>query len=278
MNTCVVCRSNQFKPLWRELQQCLTCGHVMANIDLESLQPAALYNDDYFSGDEYADYLRDRKTLERNFSARLKEVRRVHNGGALIEIGCAYGYFLNLARAYFSVRGFDIAESALKHAKNVFGLPVENSDFLDARLENETADVIVMWDTIEHLLRPDLVVSKASKVLKDGGSLFLTTGDIGSLLARLRGKNWRLIHPPTHLHYFNKDSIRRLLKDAGLETTVVKYVPVWRSLRQILYSLFALGKDEIPNFYHRVENSRIGEISIPLNTMDIMLVVGRKTN
>ncbi len=248
----------------------------MANIDLETFRPKTLYNENYFSGDEYADYLRDRKTLERNFSARLKEVRRFHSGGALIEIGCAYGYFLNLARAHFSVRGFDIAESALEHAKNVYGLPVENIDFLDARVDHETADVIVMWDTIEHLLRPDLVVKKASQVLKNGGALLLTTGDIGSMLAKLRGENWRLIHPPTHLHYFNKETIRRLLEEAGLEIAAVKYVPVWRSLRQILYSLFALGKDKIPDFYRRIEDTRIGEISIPLNTMDIMLVVGRK--
>lgn len=248
----------------------------MANIDLETFNPATLYNEDYFTGDEYADYLRDRKTLERNFSARLKEVRCFHSGGALIEIGCAYGYFLKLASSHFSVRGFDIAEPALEHAQKVLGLPVENIDFLDARLDQKIANVIVMWDTIEHLIRPDLIIRKASQVLKDGGSLFLTTGDIGSLFARLRGKNWRLIHPPTHLHYFNKDTIRRLLDDAGFETITIKYVPVWRSLRQILYSLFALGKNEIPYFYHRIENTRIAEIALPLNTMDIMLVVGRK--
>lgn len=248
----------------------------MAIYNANSFQPSELYNEAYFSGDEYADYLRDRKVLERNFNARLKEVRRFHTDGELIEIGCAYGYFLNLARRYFSVRGFDISESALDHAKNEFGLPVENVEFVDANIERSSADVIVMWDTIEHLLRPDLAVKKAADVLKQGGSLFLTTGDIGSILARMRGKNWRLIHPPTHLHYFNKETIRRLLEGFGFEITVIKYVPVWRSLRQILYSLFFIGRDKTPRFYRLIENSRIGQFPLPLNTLDIMLVGGRK--
>ena len=248
----------------------------MANINVDSLKPDELYDEAYFSGAEYADYLRDRDVLERNFNARLKEVRRFHTNGKLIEVGCAYGYFLNLARRYFSVRGFDIAESALEHARNVFGLPVDNAEFVDANIEPNSVDVVVMWDTIEHLLRPDLVVEKAADSLKQGGSLFLTTGDIGSILARIRGKNWRLIHPPSHLHYFNKDTIRRFLEGFGFEISVIKYVPVWRSLRQILYSLLFIGKDDIPRIYRLIENSRIGPLPLPLNTLDIMLVGGKK--
>ena len=164
----------------------------------------------------------------------------------------------------------------MKHAKNVLGLPVDNTDFIDAEIDQDSTDDVVIWDTIDHLQRPDLAVKKAAYVLKEGGSLPLTTGDIGSLLARIRGENWRLINPPTHLHYFNKDTIRRLLEDAGMEIMVINYVPVWRSLRQILYSLFVLGKETKPNLYRLIENSRIAKISIPLNTLDIMLIAGRK--
>ena len=65
-----------------------------------------------------------------------------------------------------------------------------------------------MWDTIEHLKRPDLFVQKAAADLRPGGLIALTTGDIGSLNARLRGARWRMIHPPTHLHYFSvSDSV-----------------------------------------------------------------------
>ena len=62
---------------------------------------------------------------------------------------------------------------------------------------------------------------KAYEVLKPGGRLFLTTGDIGSWVARIQGPRWRLIHPPTHLHYFSKATITRLLTGLGFSVQEV---------------------------------------------------------
>ena len=57
-----------------------------------------------------------------------------------------------------------------------------------------------LWDTIEHLAEPEAYLEKIAKSLPVGGWLFLTTGDIGSPMARARGSRWRMIHPPTHLY------------------------------------------------------------------------------
>src|SRR4029453_3695829 len=114
--------------------------------------------------------------------------------------------------------------------------------FLEVPLEPASVDVVVMWDTIEHLPRPDLTIAKVGQVLRPGGFLFLTTGDIGSRLARLRRERWGLFHPPTHLHYFSRVTIARLLETSGLQMVKTKYVGVRRSIRQVAYSLLVLGK------------------------------------
>ena len=49
--------------------------------------------------------------------------------------------------------------------------------------------ILFVWDTIEHLKRPDLFIKKINKVLKKDGVLALTTGDISSVVAKVRGKN-----------------------------------------------------------------------------------------
>ena len=48
-------------------------------------------------------------------------------------------------------------------------------------------DVVCMWDTIEHLQHPHLYIERASANMNRGGVIAITTGDIGSLMARMRG-------------------------------------------------------------------------------------------
>jgi 2-polyprenyl-3-methyl-5-hydroxy-6-metoxy-1,4-benzoquinol methylase len=248
----------------------------MADVDATHLDFQAIYSDEYFAGEEYADYVRDRRVYEKQFRERLQLIGRFQPSGDLIEIGCAYGFFLAVARQSYRVQGFDIAAGPVAYAREQLGVDARCEDFADAAIADESADVVVMWDTIEHLPRPDRTVDKVGQVLRPGGFLFLTTGDIGSVLARVRRERWRLIHPPTHLHYFSRKTIAQLLGNAGLQVVETKYVGVRRSLRQMAYSLFALGKARPSRLYRLIADSPLGDLSVVLNLYDIMLVVGRK--
>ncbi len=276
---CIVCHdeAHGFSPLWSGLKKCNKCGHCVADLDAESLNFKEIYNDGYFFGDEYADYVRDRRVFEQQFQDRLREVQRFQPSGDLIEIGCAYGFFLTVAQQSYRARGFDIAEGPVAHAREHLGVDACCADFVEAALEPESVDVVVMWDTIEHLPRPDLTIDKAVRVLRPGGFLVLTTGDIGSLMARVRREKWRLIHPPTHIHYFSRRTMRGMLERVGLRVVETRYVGTRRSVRQIAYSLLALGKQHGSWLYRIMADSAIGDFSFVLNTYDIMLVVGQKT-
>jgi hypothetical protein len=94
------------------------------------------------------------------------------------------------------------------------------------------------------------------------------------LLPPLQGKNWRMIHPPSHIHYFTKKNLSRLLESQGFSISGSKYLPVYRSLRQVFYSLFLLNKkgsrmekllDRIPTRWN-----------FPLNTFDIIFLIAEK--
>ena len=79
---------------------------------------------------------------------------------------------------------------AVRFARKDRGVQAQQGDYLVLQLGRKV-DVITMWDTIEHLKRPDLFIAKAARDLKRGGIIALTTGDIGSVNARLRGRRWR---------------------------------------------------------------------------------------
>jgi SAM-dependent methyltransferase len=279
MDICVVCRdiNPDLQPFWPGLKQCRHCGHCVGDVDMQRLDLKTIYGANYFCGEEYADYLQDRSVFDKQFRDRLRFMSKFRASGDLIEIGCAYGFFLAVARRNYRVLGFDIAAAPVAYAREALGVEARCADILEVSLESASADVLVMWDTIEHLPRPDLTLDKAVEALRPSGFLFLTTGDIGSILARWRREKWRLVHPPTHLHYFNRLTISRLLESVGLRVVETRYIGMRRSLRQVAYSLFELGKPRPSWLYRLIAASLVGDLSFALNTYDIMLVVAQKT-
>ena len=213
MRTCVVCNESNSEILYPSLKisRC-RCGHIYYTGGLGKEDIRTLYIEGYFKGGEYADYKNDKNVIQRNFRNRLKVVKRYLSNGKLLEIGSAYGFFLDLARENFDVMGYEICSKAAEHARSQLKLDVRDTDFVKENLGNKIFDIVCLYDCIEHLLFPQLYIEKINTVLKIGGYLFITTGDIGSLLPRIQGKAWRLIHPPTHVHYFSRKSISKLLK------------------------------------------------------------------
>ena len=234
---CVCCLGMRSVDYLPGLRRCPSCSHVWADLRLSPDELRALYSRAYFEGDEYVDYERQRPGLRRNFQARLAELGRRHpKGGRLWEIGCAYGFFLKEAAGQFDASGCDISEHAVAYARDRMGVDAHCVDYVE--YEPEAAfDAVCLWDCIEHLQNPEQYVFKAAKDLRPNGTIAILTGDIGSRWARLRGRRWRLLHPPTHLHYFTVDSIRTLLIRAGFVDFEFLHVPLWRYADAVAYAM-----------------------------------------
>ena len=273
---CLVCGAAVFEPYLGDLRRCRACGFVTAELDAAP-DAAALYGDGYFQGEEYLDYERDKVFLQRNFGQRLADVTKRVPGGRLLEIGSAYGFFLDLARAHFDVVGYEVNRTAARHAREVLGLDVRTGDFLYGDDDDGSApfDAVVMWDVVEHLARPDRFLARIARLTRPGAALFITTGDVGSLVARWRGRRWRMIHPPTHLHYFSRATLTRLLARQGFCTVETRAIPVARSIRQMLYSVLVLRLGQ-PRLYEAVAARVPATWGIGLNTFDIMLMVAER--
>jgi len=259
------------------LLRCAACGHVCADLELSDEEMHALYSEQYFKGAEYLDYEREAPALRRNFQRNLRRLRQRHpGGGRLWEIGAAYGYFLLEAQKDFEAAGCDIAREAVAHARDAFGLDVSFGDYLSLE-NNPPYDVVCLWDTIEHLRAPERYLEKASQQLRPGGTLALSTGDIGSFCARLRGRNWRLIHPPTHLHYFTRQSMTTLLQHLGFKNIQFGYHASWRTADAVAYLTLAHppGRRTAP-LYALLRKFGLVSFSFPMNTFDLMTVYAEK--
>ncbi|OQX75831.1 MAG: hypothetical protein B6D61_09730 [Bacteroidetes bacterium 4484_249] len=277
---CLICGSQLLKPIYENtLLRCENCSFVFANLNIEKLNFNKIYSESYFKGSEYLDYPREKSIIQKNFAKRLKFItgktdkKDVSN---VLEIGCAYGFFGELINKYFPgipYTGIDISKDAIEYGRKNLGLNLHSVDYLDFETEKVFSD-IYLWDVIEHLPEPDKVIAKASSELRRNGRLILTTGDIDSFLARKQKRNWRLIHPPTHLFYFSKKTLIKLLEKNNLQVISISYPSILRSLKQSWYSLFLLDKkkNNIAKNIFRI----LPDINIKINTFDIMMVMAIK--
>jgi Methyltransferase domain len=125
------------------------------------------------------------------------------------------------------------------------------------------------------LRRPDLYIEKIAALLPRGGVLALTTGDLDSWMARVRGAQWRQIHPPTHMHYFSRKTLTRLLSRNGLEVKCMHSEGVYRRVDTMAYIILCL-KQNRPTLYSFLRKTGLLNWDLCLNLGDIVFVVAEK--
>jgi 2-polyprenyl-3-methyl-5-hydroxy-6-metoxy-1,4-benzoquinol methylase len=277
-STCLVCGGTYRAADLAGLLSCSACRFVTANVSLSEEELRRLYSANYFAGEEYKDYLAERPLIEKHFRIRLRRLLRYVSdpgGKRLLEIGCAYGFFLAVARDSFrEVEGLDISEDAIAYAHRDLGLRATASDFLQHDVR-QGVDVVCLWDTIEHLAEPHRYLEKASRIMNRGGVIAITTGDIGSVVARVRGARWRQIHPPTHLHYFSKATVSRILANYGFTVRYCGYEGMYRSLDTIAYIILNI-KHRKPALYRALKKTGLLRWDLYMNLYDIMFIVAEK--
>jgi len=254
-------------PIW----QCRQCG--LGRAEAPGFEPSTYYTAKYFSGehaDGYADYLGAEPVLRKEFAGTVRFIRQFIRSGQLLDIGCAYGFFLQEARRYFDVHGIEIAEDAANYCRKN-GLDVRTGIADEQTLaEFGMLDVITLFDVVEHLPDPAKTFALAQQHLKPGGILVLTTGDFGSLFAKTLGPKWRLMTPPQHLWFFTRESMVRLADRLGF--TLVRFE---HPGKVVPLSLIAFQLRRMLGL-RPVKSERASSLGIPVNLFDAMRVVLQK--
>ncbi|MEX2527300.1 MAG: class I SAM-dependent methyltransferase [Gemmatimonadota bacterium] len=232
---CEVCGSTRSEPVYQvegfSIVRCSQCRLVYV---LNPPAPDAtgdLYDDAYWEGTDVPGYggYEAREASKRLHARSLLALVETHapRVGRLLEVGCAYGYFLDEARRLgWEVQGLEPSPPAARFARDRMGLPVTEERLEDfargwgddpAGKPSVGYDAVVLWDVIEHLPEPRTTLQAARELLRPGGILALSTGDVDSFASRIHGKDWSLITPPWHLFYFSRRTLSTLLEGVGFQ-------------------------------------------------------------
>lgn len=197
---------------------------------------------------------------------RLDLIRQFRTSGKLLEVGCARGDFLRVARESFDVFGVEpnpgLAESAIEVAP-IYQDVIETLPWRDF-------DVISSFHVIEHVDSPKRFVAAMAERLKPGGLLVLETPNIDSLPFRVMKAKWRQFIPE-HYFFFDNSTMTKLLSDSGFKVERILRIGKHASAAFMLNRLSRYFK-----FLRYAEDlaGRIGESSLTfrVDPLDIMIV------
>jgi SAM-dependent methyltransferase len=159
------------------------------------------------------------RTKKKLFLSTLKKLEP--HKGRILDIGCANGYFLALARERgWEPHGTEVSESFLRKArenlgeKSVSGCPLRMAEF-----PSDFFDAVTLWDVLDHLLDPLGELREIKRILKKKGILLIRVRNMTFhlLVNRLIKKNFLgIIKKPAifHLYGFNRKNIKVLLEKA----------------------------------------------------------------
>lgn len=166
------------------------------------------------AGQGYDEYLEISENWIKTFTLRIKQISLYKSSGKALDIGCGPGYFLTAAQKLgFDVYGLDPSDYIVEMAKKTWGDKVQLGLIETANYQPESFDLIVAFDTFEHIYDPKNFLQAIHKFLKPNGVLAITTPNPKSLLAKISGKNWVSFKLPEHVFYWAPDTIRRVLEE-----------------------------------------------------------------
>jgi 2-polyprenyl-3-methyl-5-hydroxy-6-metoxy-1,4-benzoquinol methylase len=153
---------------------------------------------------------------------RHQSIPKYKDNGNLLEIGCSTGVRLKRLQDYgWNTQGVEMSERASHLAKKENGLNVVTGSIDDFDFKPESFDVIIMDMVLEHLYNPLSVIEKISNWLKKDGELIFSIPYFHGTEFKIFKQHTYTLHLPNHIVFFNKKSLRAILKNKFSDTKFI---------------------------------------------------------
>ena len=178
---------------------------------------------DYFEGG--TEHLQDLDSPFQQY--RIHKVIQIYDpepGESVLDLGCGWGTFswvlgprvAEMVGVDFSQKSIDLCQDRLNH-NLIEGLSFLCADARDTGLEDESFDLVIAADLVEHLYPEDTnaVIAEAFRILKKGGRLSLWTPHRGHFLEMLKARNILMRRDVSHVDYKSMERLEAIVSSEG---------------------------------------------------------------
>jgi 2-polyprenyl-3-methyl-5-hydroxy-6-metoxy-1,4-benzoquinol methylase len=231
------CGSSDYESFSEHYVRCLACGTIHLrqplprDVAVVGADESGLYGEQYWfqhqSGDLRLPEIdsRSRTDLpERDLYWLRTLMKYKAPGSKLLEIGCAHGGFVALARqSGYDAIGMELSPAIVEYARRTFQAQVLCGPIERHSIAPGTFDVIAAMDVIEHFSDPLAEMEKYVRLLSPGGILLIQTPCLyrtDLTYGQLIESNDRFplhLREKEHTFLFNKNSIQDFLRRLGFE-------------------------------------------------------------
>ena len=228
---CPACSSSssifEFEKYGFKFERCTDCQTVYMN---PRATPEIL--DDFYSNSRLYAYW-DKYIFPASRSTRMQNIFRPRveyindlckkeniETNLIVEIGSASGMFCEEATKsnhFKRVLGIEPSSDQVETCRQL-GLEVIESTIENVKDLDQTADIVVSFETIEHISSPSSFILSARNIFKKEGLMVLTCPNYLGFDILCMGKNSDSLDAE-HINMFNPDSLRLLVENSGFSST-----------------------------------------------------------
>ena len=160
----------------------------------------------------YFAYASEQRAIMRTVRRRLERAAPFIRGDRLLDIGGALGYgVLQAQRMGYKAEMVEISAEGRRSAESM-GISTYHPTELYA-VSEASYDVVMAWDTLEHIYDLPETIGQVHRVLSPGGAFIFGMPYTHSRTARLFGRHWWGYREPEHVIYLTPGSVDLLLGD-----------------------------------------------------------------
>lgn len=222
---CILCKTPMIKKISSWSYYCNACDYWYADFDPNKEQ---IIHEDLYTEEDHSNIsaLEDIRLM--NFNLILNTIRKkTIKSSKLLDVGCASGLFLKTAmKKNFDVYGIEPNINLYNYSKKI----TKNTKlgfFPDSLHKNELFDVITFNDVLEHIPDIERIINGCKKHLNQNGIVVINIPNSNGVLFKLAkvlhkfrisgpwDRLWQKMFYTPHLHYFNPESLSKLMIKNG---------------------------------------------------------------
>jgi len=197
------------------LRRCTACAQLISSCSIETFEKTIQeWDNEDGTMPTGRDFTRHRKRITKLFKYLLQFTGKPVETMSLLDVGCSSGSSLQVALdfGFGMVQGVEPAQASAATAISS-GFDVSVGFLEDARYEDSSFDVVLLFEVIEHLPEPLRLIKEIHRILKPGGILLLSTGNASSWTATVLGAQWTFFSIQEHgghISFFSPQSTKKL--------------------------------------------------------------------